>query len=461
MSLSSEQINAKIDAINKRHKTAGIKVTMKRIGRCIYLIFTADPIPGSGKTQRHQHKLPTYGADPEGVKLAERKAKEVGGALSSKTFDWVNYQEFLKPGTFAEESEAPLQSETEAITVNKAAELLKEKHFSKIKQPTPTNHETWSKNYVTYLNKITTDYGNKILTVELLRRVIELQPENSYPRKKTCEIFKLLAACAGIKEVDFSDLAGSYSSNHPAPRDLPSDDLIVECFFKIKDPAWRWAYGMVATYGLRPHELFYLDLQHFSETGQMLYILDGKTGAHEVWPFNPEWVELFNLQEVNLPKVHPCETNTAYGRRCWYYLRDKENLPFNLYDLRHAWAVRAMKLGLSDTLAARQMGHSVAIHTRTYLHWINRRDQQEAFDRLVQKRSQEQAEISRPNAKPASFQNISSSKVTDSPSIEPAKACRPTEPEETLPKTSSRKRGKRRPDSNSTDDSQQLNIFNL
>lgn len=461
MSLSSEQINAKIDAINKRHKAAGIKVMIKRIGRCIYLIFTADPIPGSGKTQRHQHKLPTYGADPEGVKLAERKAKEIGGALSSRTFNWVNYQEFLKPGIFAEESEAPLQSKTEAITVNKAAELLKEKHFSKIKQPTPTDHETWARNYVTYLNKITTDYGKEILTVELLRSVIELQPEDGCSRKKTREVFKLLAACAGIKEVDFSDLVVSYSPNRPNPRNLPSDDLIVECFFKIKDPAWRWAYGMMATYGLRPHELFYLNLQHFTETGQMLYILGGKTGAHEVWPFNPEWVELFNLQEVNLPKVHPCETNTEYGKRCWYYLRKKANLPFNLYDLRHAWAVRAMKLGLADTLAARQMGHSVDVHTKTYLHWINIRDQQDAFDRLIQKRSQEQAEIGRSNAKQASSQNSSSSKATDSPSIEPAEACQPAEPEETLPKTSSRKRGKRRSNSNSTDDSQQLNIFNL
>jgi integrase len=208
-----------------------------------------------------------------------------------------------------------------------------------------------------------------------------------------------LAAEASI-QVDFSKLAGKYSSSKPESRNLPPDELIVEWFFKIVDPAWRWGYGMIATYGLRPHELFNLDLQHFIETGQMLYITGGKTGAHEVWPFNPEWVELFNLQEVNLPEVHPCETNTEYGHKCWYYLRKKANLPFNLYDLRHTWAVRAMKLGLADTLAARQMGHSVAVHTKTYLHWINIRDQQEAFDQLMQKRAQEQAQSDRPSAKP-------------------------------------------------------------
>ena len=50
------------------------------------------------------------------------------------------------------------------------------------------------------------------------------------------------------------------------------------------------------------------------------------------------------------------------------------------YDLRHAWAVRTIHIGLPDTVAARMMGHSVAIHTRTYHHWITRRDQQQAVD---------------------------------------------------------------------------------
>ncbi|MGA1482235.1 MAG: site-specific integrase, partial [Vulcanococcus sp.] len=41
---------------------------------------------------------------------------------------------------------------------------------------------------------------------------------------------------------------------------------------------------------------------------------------------------------------------------------------------------RTIHIGLPDTVAARMMGHSVAIHTRTYHHWITRRDQQQAVD---------------------------------------------------------------------------------
>jgi hypothetical protein len=39
-------------------------------------------------------------------------------------------------------------------------------------------------------------------------------------------------------------------------------------------------------------------------------------------------------------------------------------------------------------VAARMMGHSVAIHTRTYHHWITRRDQQQAVDAALARRSQ-------------------------------------------------------------------------
>jgi hypothetical protein len=32
---------------------------------------------------------------------------------------------------------------------------------------------------------------------------------------------------------------------------------------KLTNPAWQWVYGMMATYGLRNHEVFFLTLQNF------------------------------------------------------------------------------------------------------------------------------------------------------------------------------------------------------
>ena len=70
------------------------------------------------------------------------------------------------------------------------------------------------------------------------------------------------------------------------------------------------------------------------------------------------------------------------GRRVAEQFR-RYDLPLTPYDLRHAWAVRTIHIGLPDTVAARMMGHSVAIHTRTYHHWITRRDQQQAVDNAL------------------------------------------------------------------------------
>ena len=106
-----------------------------------------------------------------------------------------------------------------------------------------------------------------------------------------------------------------------------------------------------------------------------------------MWPFQPEWVDRFSLtslgsHEEALPQIQTDLRRTTLqqvGRRVSEQFR-RYALPITPYDLRHAWAVRTIHIGLPDTVAARMMGHSVAIHTRTYHHWITRRDQQQAVD---------------------------------------------------------------------------------
>ena len=145
----------------------------------------------------------------------------------------------------------------------------------------------------------------------------------------------------------------------------------------------------MATYGLRNHEIFFCALSCLSKGGdQILRVLPNtKTGEHQTWPFHPEWVKKFELEQLGsnpntLPKVNRDLSKTTLqqvGRRVSEQFR-RYKLPITPYDLRHAWAVRTIHIGLPDTVAARMMGHSVAIHTKTYHHWITRRDQQKAVD---------------------------------------------------------------------------------
>ncbi|MEM6716601.1 MAG: hypothetical protein AAF827_05480 [Cyanobacteria bacterium P01_D01_bin.6] len=73
--------------------------------------------------------------------------------------------------------------------------------------------------------------------------------------------------------------------------------------------------------------------------------------------------------------------NQKIGHSVTKYLSPK--LSFAPYDLRHAWAVRTLLFGWPVELSARQMGHSVEVHTRTYQRWITRQQTQQVYDLLV------------------------------------------------------------------------------
>jgi integrase len=146
----------------------------------------------------------------------------------------------------------------------------------------------------------------------------------------------------------------------------------------------------MATYGLRNHEVFFSEYSAFTQpetTPTVQVLATTKTGSHEVWPFYPEWVEQFQLRDIQLPPVQTDLNKTTLqriGQLVSVQFR-RYNIPFSPYDLRHAWAVRTIHVGLPDTVAARMMGHSVTIHTRTYHQWITRRDQQQAVDSALER----------------------------------------------------------------------------
>jgi integrase len=179
-------------------------------------------------------------------------------------------------------------------------------------------------------------------------------------------------------------------------RPLPTDSQILELVLQIPNFRWRLAYGLMATYGLRNHEVFFCDRSALAPgADRVLRVLPtSKTGEHQVWPFQPEWIDHFELERLGrdpnaLPIVNLDLRRTTLqqvGRRVAEQFR-RYGLPITPYDLRHAWAVRTIHIGLPDTVAARMMGHSVAIHTRTYHHWITRRDQQQAVDAALARRA--------------------------------------------------------------------------
>ncbi|MEP0980540.1 hypothetical protein [Leptolyngbya sp. FACHB-17] len=141
-------------------------------------------------------------------------------------------------------------------------------------------------------------------------------------------------------------------------------------------------------YGLRNHELFYIDLEKLKES-PVLSIVDhedgssAKTGERRVWAVYPEWWDKWQLWNVSrLPQVSG-KNNRKLGHRVTAAFRRSGFR--NPYNLRHRWAVRTIEFGLPVELAAQQMGHSYKEHTNTYHYWITDEVHQRAYDLLMQR----------------------------------------------------------------------------
>ncbi len=226
--------------------------------------------------------------------------------------------------------------------------------------------DTWEGDYWKIYKRLPKD---ATITPDVLTALTAETTPNTRTRQRTVMALAALSRFEGIGW-NGQHLKGDYSPKNTTPRTLPNDKVILEHREALANPAWQWVYGMMATYGLRNHEVFFLDLEAFP----IVKVLeDTKTGYREVWPCYPEWSAAWQLHNRQLPPVKLDRPNQKIGHSVTKYLSPK--LPFAPYDLRHAWAVRTLLFGWPVELSARQMGHSVEVHTRTYQRWITRQPQ--------------------------------------------------------------------------------------
>ena len=389
---------------NQALAQAGVSLRIELRGQRLGL---RGPLPcrrGSGRhpVQRISLGLP---ADTAGLELARERLKEVLRQLQQGRFAWSAWgvQQAQPPSPSHSQSPSWLPAANQPA----AGDLLGLATFEAAFFADPRRRRnlagcrtTWSSAYLPYLRRLAAVAAERDLPLglPLLELALESYAASSRSRQ---QCGTALAALARHFELDlpdnWSERAAGYGLHAAQFRRLPGDPQILLWAEQIPNPAWRLAYGLMATYGLRNHEVFFCDLSALAPGGdRVIRVLPtSKTGEHQVWPFQPDWVEHFGLEQLGgsqppLPAVATDLRQTTLqqvGRRVAEQFRRYE-LPITPYDLRHAWAVRTIHIGLPDTVAARMMGHSVAIHTRTYHHWITRRDQQQAVDAALARHRQ-------------------------------------------------------------------------
>lgn len=240
--------------------------------------------------------------------------------------------------------------------------------------------ETWKGDYWKVLKHLD---GEATMNPQILHALVLTSEPNSKARNRACFVIGALARFARV-DYDPRPYKGRYSPKSVNPRDIPSDQLIVEWRNKLTNPGWRWVFGMIAAYGLRPHEVFRLDFDRLSTGNNVVIVEDNtKTGFRRVWAFHPEWFDQFGLATVVIPPIDLTRSNTKVGESASRYFYETINLPFRLYDMRHGWAIRTVSYGLPDALAAQQMGHSLEVHNRIYHRWIGETIHQNAYDAIL------------------------------------------------------------------------------
>jgi len=376
-------LDARIRQTNARFKAARLGLAIERRGETLGLRGTLPPRPGSARLRPHQQRLPLKRpANKAGLKQIEQDAKGIAGRLIEGRFDWADYlYPQAGPG-------GNLADQIERFRL----------HFFSRYGASPADQAaattTWQKAYAPHYQRLQAVAARSphLGPSERVLATVQQTRPNSRSRQICCTA---LAALAEFLQwslpFDLKTYWGSYGGSKAKPRRLPNDEEIVQWYERIPNPGWRYVYGLLATYGLRNHEAFFCDLTQLKGGQPEARITVGettKTGLHDVWPFYPEWVDQFDLRQPVLPPIQTDLGQTTLQRVGQLVSNQfrRYGVPFSPYALRHAWAVRTIHFGLPDTVAARMMGHSVAIHTRTYHRWISLRDQQQAVDAALAQR---------------------------------------------------------------------------
>ncbi|WP_353930913.1 site-specific integrase [Okeanomitos corallinicola TIOX110] len=389
------QFDIALKEVNARLKAANSRVAIVQVAGSLYLQATLPLKPHDINTKgknTKQYKISlNIPANFYGLKTAEEEANELAKLIARQQFTWTS--KYL--GNKQEQGEKTF------------GELLDnyEKIYFSSRQRNIKSEGTFFKNYLGVLNQFD---RNMLAIPENIKRQFD-NISNDTPSWKHRTSIALNLFC---KEFNIP-LVIKFKRPKPKPRQVPDESMIEDGFYQWEKYAhkrrnkrreqadywivFRWFYGMLATYGCRPRELFlYPDFQHWLSENKTWKVHElCKTGEREALPLYDSWIELFDLKNPQVVKLVQDYINGRDDTKGMHTLSaalsdwfNKVDLGFSPYDLRHAWAIRAHLMGIPIKAAADNLGHSVQQHTDTYQRWFGLENRKKAISHAVKKQDE-------------------------------------------------------------------------
>jgi integrase len=298
----------------------------------------------------------------EAVKLAERLGNAIERTLRAKEpFDWSEWERSSRGSKSSPIGAKPQISGVDAIRQT-------EQWWEQQRKRSSSAATTWEVDYARPLRPL---LQIPDLQPEHLLHLVQATELGTRSRRRCSQAAATVAKALGLSaelQQQIRVMGKGYSPRtDTAPRDIPADEEL-ETFIDGLPSQWQWPIGICAVYGARPHEaLLYAEVM----PSKLLAITDGKTGSRISMALPAQWIERWDLMNKRLPAINSGRNHKDVGTAMRAPFC-RAGVTFRPYDLRHAWAVRAIyspKIGPS--MAAKSLGHSVQVHSQVYQKWFD------------------------------------------------------------------------------------------
>ncbi len=255
--------------------------------------------------------------------------------------------------------------------------------------------------YINHVDQIMSD--KTYLTVGALYQIAKsAYATDTKGRHETVTHFtKIIRLCKEAKfdvggdVIDLQDIKGNY---RPKKRANITDEELIELvkIFCKRYPYWAWCTCAMLVWGCRLSETFNLSpntgdaygtAQIFGLKEDGAEVFEDRTALGKPEELIKEF-DLFNIQrpyyynDSDQPynPIKSKEFTDSWGKKFARVIKDLQTSSttkfpkITLYDIRHAYARRLIKLNINTATAADSMGNSEAIFTKTYLKAMNKRD---------------------------------------------------------------------------------------